>query len=438
MIGSGLGSEKRSSGRLNRPLQSVLLAVGILLIAANLRAPLTAVGPLLHTISQRLELSGAEAGLLSTLPLLAFAFVSPLAPRIARHVGLERTLLIAMVVLAVGIALRSLLSGAAPVVGALMLFVSTLVLSAAIAVANVLLPAIVRQRFPTRVSLLTGFYATTMGLVAALSSGVAVPVAAATPAGWRLALGCWSGLALLGAVVWLPTLHRSSITSRTQHGHRIPWRSPLAWYVTAFMGLQSFGYYVVITWLPSLLAAQGSNPENAGWLLFTYQLVNVATALVLPLVIGRMAGQRVAACAASLCCGLGYGGLILAPGLAVVWTIIAGIGGGGCFVLALSFFGLRANSASQAAALSAMAQSVGYLIAAVGPFLFGLLHDATGNWTLSSVALFTSAVIMSVAAIGAGRPVQVEDSGTPPPEGPAPAIHDGGTVGSEAARRGDH
>ena len=413
MSGSGRGSEMRLSGRLNRPLRSVLLAVGILLIAANLRAPLTAVGPLLHTISERFQLSGAEAGLLSTLPLLAFAFVSPVAPQIGRRLGLERTLLVAMVVLAAGIALRSFFSGAA-------LFVGTLILSAAIAVANVLLPAIVRQRFPTRVSLLTGFYATTMGLVAALSSGVAVPIAAATPAGWRLALGCWSVLALLGAVVWLPKLRRSSIASGTQRGDRIPWRSPLAWYVTAFMGLQSFGYYVVITWLPSLLESRGSNPENAGWLLFTYQLVSVATALVLPLVIGRMAGQRVAACASALCCGLGYAGLILAPGLAVVWTMIAGIGGGGCFVLALSFLGLRANSASQAAALSAMAQSVGYLIAAVGPFLFGLLHDTTGSWTLSSVALFASAVIMSVAAIGAGRPVQVEVSGTRSPEERSP------------------
>lgn len=426
MIGSGLGSEMRSSGRLNRPLRFVLLVVAILLTAANLRAPLTAVGPLLHTISERFELSGAEAGLLSTLPLLAFAFVSPVAPRIARHLGLERTLLVAMVVLAAGIVLRSLFSGAALFVGTLMLFVSTLILSAAIAVANVLLPAIVRQRFPTRVSLLTGFYATTMGLVAALSSGVAVPMAAATPAGWRLALGCWSGLALLGAVAWLPKLRRSSTASRTQHGDRIPWRSPLAWSVTAFMGLQSFGYYVVITWLPSLLASHGSNPASAGWLLFTYQIVSVTTALALPLVIGRMAGQRVAACAASLCCGLGYAGLSLAPGLAVVWTIVAGIGGGGCFVLALSFLGLRANSASQAAALSAMAQSVGYLIAAVGPFLFGLLHDATGSWALSSVALLASAVIMSVAAIGAGRPVQVEGSETPPPEDPAPAINNAG------------
>jgi CP family cyanate transporter-like MFS transporter len=405
MIGPG---PERTPGHPGPPagrgVPSGLLLAGILLVAANLRASLTAIGPLLSPISQRFGLSGTEAGLLTTLPLLAFAACSPLAPRVSRRLGPERTLLWALLVLAAGIVLRSLPRAAA-------LFGGTLVLGAAIAVANVLLPAVVKHRFPARMSLVTGLYVGTMGLVGAAASGTAVPLAQALPAGWPAALACWAGLVLLGAGLWAGCGHPAN-TSADPAPAALPWRSPLAWCVTAYMGLQSFGFYVVVAWLPTLLESRGTIAHAAGWLLSAYQLAGLVTSFLLPLVVDRMAGQRLVACAAALCCGIAYAGLLLAPALATVWALVAGLGSGGCVVLALSFMALRAGDPRSAAALSAMAQSIGYLMAAAGPLLFGLLHNATGSRTSSLLILVASALALAAAGLGAGRPGGL---GPPPP-----------------------
>ena len=450
--GRAAGDELPAPGR--RVPGQVLLLAGILFIAITLRAPLTVVGPLLGTISRHFGFSGTQAGLLNTLPLLAFAVFSPLAPRIARSHGIERALLLAVTALAAGVVVRSLPWAAA-------LFGGTLALGAAIAVANTLLPALVKQHFPGRQGALTGMYVATMGVGAAVASGVAVPLAGAAPGGWPTALGCWAGLTIPAAALWLPQLRRArgpGLSSQGAPGTTVsgtdgttqmaagstrspaggaqrgdgtrgpgdtaadappqrapqrpaatamPWRSPLAWQVTAFMGMQSLGFYVMVGWLPSILRSHGMSPHAAGWMLSFYQVVNLLVSLALPQLIDRLAGQRAIACAGGLCCASGYLGFILVPGAATLWVAVAGIGTGCCFVLALSFMALRAQGPGQTAALSAMAQSVGYLVAAGGPVAFGFLRDATGSWTPSLLMLLATALALSTAGLGAGRPAHV-------------------------------
>jgi CP family cyanate transporter-like MFS transporter len=187
----------------------------------------------------------------------------------------------------------------------------------------------------------------------------------------------------------------------------MPWRSPLAWQVTAFMGLQSLGFYVMVGWLPSLLRSHGASPHAAGWMLAVYQVVNLLVSLAVPQLIDRLTGQRAIACTGALCCAAGYLGLIVAPGAATLWVIVAGIGTGACFVLALSFMALRAHGPGQTAALSAMAQSIGYLVAAGGPVAFGFLRDASGSWTPSLLMLLATALALAAAGLGAGRPAHV-------------------------------
>jgi CP family cyanate transporter-like MFS transporter len=187
----------------------------------------------------------------------------------------------------------------------------------------------------------------------------------------------------------------------------MPWRSPLAWQVTAFMGLQSLGFYVMVGWLPSLLRSRGESAHAAGWMVSAYQVVNLLVSLALLLLIDRLAGQRAIACTGGLCSAVGYLGLLVAPGAAILWVIVAGIGAGSCFVLALSFMALRAQGPGQTAALSAMAQSVGYLVAAAGPVAFGFLRDASGSWTSSLVMLLATALALAGAGLGAGRPAYV-------------------------------
>ncbi|NUR92585.1 MAG: MFS transporter [Nonomuraea sp.] len=375
-----------------------LLVWGLLVVAANLRPSLTAVGPLLDRIQADLALAPAVAGLLSTLPLLAFAAISPLVPRLAARWGPERLLWGALVLLAFGIAVRW-------IPAAIGLFAGTVLIGAGIAVGNVLLPSLIKRDFPDRVGLLTSAYATVMGAVAAVASGVAVPVSHLAPGGWSTALGCWILLVVVALVLWLPQLRAARPAAASAvRGSRLPWRSARAWAVTAFMGLQSLGFYVVVTWMPQVVRDGGASAAAGGWLLFLFQVVAMATGLAIPAVLHWARDQRAAAAACSAVTFAGYLGLLLAPEWPVLWSVVLGLGGGASLVLALAFFGLRTPDPATAGALSAMAQSIGYLLAALGPVLFGLLHGAGGSgWHAPLVLMCAIAVLQLVVALPAGR-----------------------------------
>src|SRR5215211_7171349 len=249
------------TGHRESHLRSVLLVVSIVLLAANLRSALTSVAPLIGQIRTDTGISSGVAGLLTTLPLLAFGVLSPVAPRLARRIGMERMLLASLLLLAVGILLRS--AGAVAV-----LFLGTAVLGAAIVVGNVLLPALVKREFPERVGLMTSVYLTALGISGALAAGVSVPVAQLSGMGWRGSLALWALPAFLAAVAWVPQLRSrdqpENTSAQSSLGVSDLWRSALAWQVTLFMGLQSLTYYVTLTWLPEILQEDGISAARAG------------------------------------------------------------------------------------------------------------------------------------------------------------------------------
>jgi MFS transporter, CP family, cyanate transporter len=410
---AGGASPSAEADRSARRSGRALLVWGLLVVAANLRASLTGVGPLLDRVQAEHGLAPAVAGLVNTVPLLAFAALSPMVPRMAARWGPERLLGGALVVLALGITVRW-----APT--ALGLFGGTALIGAGIAVGNVLLPSLVKRDFPTSVGMLTGAYATVMGGVAAVASGVAVPISELAPGGWRTAWGCWIVLALVAVVLWLPQLRNPRPAAEAVRRHRLPWGSALAWAVTAFMGLQSLGFYVVITWLPQVLRDSGVGAVTAGWLLFLFQAVAVVTGLAVPSALRWARDQRVVAAVSSAVVLAGYLGLVVAPGRALLWSVVLGLGGGACLVLALAFLGLRAEDAISAGALSAMAQSIGYLLAAAGPVVFGLLHTVASGWraplVLMCVAAAGQVIVAVVAGGGTVRPAddQAPDRARPP------------------------
>jgi CP family cyanate transporter-like MFS transporter len=386
-------------------LRGVLLTVGIVLLAANMRSALTSVAPLIGEIRKDTGISNGVAGLLTTLPLVAFGVLSPVAPRLARRFGMERMLLASLLLLAVGIVVRS--AGAVAV-----LFLGTAVLGAAIVVANVLLPALVKREFPERVGLMTSVYSTALGISGALAAGVSVPVAQLTGIGWRGSLALWALPAFLAAVAWVPQLRRSDQpeNASAQTSQRVSglWRSALAWQVTLFMGLQSLAYYVTLTWLPEILQEDGMSAARAGWMLGITQAVAIVTIFSAPVIAGRRPSQRGVVVAAVSLSGAGTLGLLVAGSTAsVLWVVLLGLGQGACFSLALTFFALRAPDSQHAAALSGMAQTFGYLLAAVGPFLFGVLRDATHAWTVPLALLFAITVCLLIAGLGAGRDAHV-------------------------------
>lgn len=382
----------------SRGKQSVLLIAGILMIATTLRVTFTGAAPLLDAIRAEYGLTTAQTGMLTTLPLLAFALISPLAAGAARRFGMERSLFAAMVLICLGIALRSLPS-------ALLLFTGTAVIGCGIALGNVLLPGIIKRDFARHVAKLTGAYSLTMGAAAALGSSVVVPLAQ-YGAGWHGALLMLMIFPLLALLLWLPRLRHGAPAALSNtgalHSRRI-WRSWLAWQVTLFLGINSLIYYIVIGWLPSILIAHGFSEAQAGSVHGILQLATAVPGLLVPLVLHRLKDQRGIAVVVALLCSVGSLGLWLMPEHATLWTLVFGFGSGATMILGLTFIGLRASTAHQAAALSGMAQSVGYLLAACGPPLMGKIHDASGDWHLPLLACAVLSVVMAVCGAFAGR-----------------------------------
>ncbi|MEV4294736.1 MFS transporter [Microbispora rosea] len=389
-----------------------LLIAGFVLAALNLRPALAGVSPLLPAIMRDLGLSPAGGGAITTVMVACLGLLAPVAPALAARIGLDRTLLAGLLVLAAGVALRS-------ADGVPALYCGAALAGTAIAVMNVVMPGLVKQHFPDRVGLFTGLYVSVMVSGAAMASAAMVPLAGQV--GWRAAAGSPALLALLAAALWwvararpagqdpAATAARRSARSRTGHpGHR-PYaallRTPATWAVMAFMGLQSLTFYVVLAWLPTVFQAAGLHADQAGYLLGLTNLVQIAAALVVPLHAGRARSQVPHVVVAVLLTIGGYLGVLLAPTTTPwLWMIVLGLGQGASIALALLIITLRAPDPASVTALSAVAQSSGYVLAAIGPLAFGLLHELSGGWTVPLLAGLGACVLQLASGVLAGRP----------------------------------
>jgi CP family cyanate transporter-like MFS transporter len=375
-----------------------LALFGILLVAANLRAALTSVGPVVNDIRGDLHLSALAASALTSVPLLAFAVVSPIAPALARRLGLERTLAAAVLLLGVGTVVRSLPPDA-------LIWVGTALVGAAIAVLNVTLPSLVKRDFPTRIGPITGTYTAVQSCFAAAAAGLAAPIASHTS--WRLAVGAWAALTVIALLGFIPLLLRPSaapeMTVPQQERGASPWRSAVGWQVSVFMGLQSMFYYVLLAWLAPIDQAAGASPLDAGLHLSFLNFGSLAGSLVCSWLLHRLPDQRPIAIGGGMVMIASLLGLISAPQLTWLWSWTAGLACGVCLVLALSLFGLRTRDHQGAAGLSGMAQCLGYALAATGPALAGLLHDTTNGWTVPLLALGVGTCVQLVVGTLASR-----------------------------------
>ncbi len=377
-----------------------LLILGIAVVALNLRPALASVGPVIADMRADTGLSNAALGFITTLPLLAFGFLSMFASVVSRRFGLERAVAIGLVLIGLGTVAR-----AAPSVA--VLYGGTLVLGIGVALGNVLLPALAKRHFPERSGAITSLYSSMMGLGATAAAGLTVPIAEVL--GWRWALGIWVVPAVVALIVWLPQLSGEGSTRPVREVKLGAFgRSPLAWQIALFMGLQSLTFYVVLAWLPDLLQSRGLSEAAAGGLLAVSQATGVVGTALIPVWAGRLQDQRSIIWTLTILEAVGWGGLLL-PGteLAIVWVGLLGFILGGTFGLALTLLVLRASDAESAGELSGMAQSVGYLIAATGPPVFGWLYDVSGGWTVPLWFLLAVLVGKFAAALPAGRPGDV-------------------------------
>ncbi|MFB9908132.1 CynX/NimT family MFS transporter [Allokutzneria oryzae] len=383
------------------------LVVGVVLAAANLRPAVTSLAAVLSEVRDALGVSAAWTSAVTAIPTLCFGLVGMLAPWLSRRYGPRPVITGALALIALGLVGRVL-------DGPFVLVAGTFLACAAIAVCNVLIPVVVKDSFPAgKVGAITGAYS------AALSAGGAIAAAFTAPleevvGGWRSAVGMWALLAVLALATWL-LAGRSTAPARAvavaeeaeedAAPRRSLLRSPLAWAVTVFFGFQSLVAYTVMGWLPEILREMaGVTPTTAGQLLAIVMVLGVPVSMIVPPLAARARSQSVWAMSMALTGFAGFAGLLLAPTVATgLWILLIGIGMG-VFPLALTLITLRARTSQETAQLSAMAQSLGYLIAAAGPFAVGLLHGLTGGWELSLVLVLVVLAAQVVLGHVAGRP----------------------------------
>ncbi|HET7682609.1 MAG TPA: MFS transporter [Marmoricola sp.] len=394
-------------------LQKLLVVVGIVALAFNLRPAITSVGAVLEELTSGLSMGPAQAGLLTTLPVLCFASVGAVAPRLARQIGVHRVTLLGLLLVSLTLWGRTEVSD-----GWAFIALSFVALTGA-ATANVLLPSLVKLHFPRRVGLLTAIYSTSMAIGLTLGSVTTVPFSRhAGEIDWRRGLLVWALTALVAVLPWLALVRhdRKERAQQRRFGIGDVARTRLGWAMAIFFGLQSLQAYSIFGWFAKLYRDAGFDADTAGLLLGVITGISIPLSFVIPSLTARVRDQRMLLTLIMAFYPIGYLGLWLAPvGGAWVWAVAVGVGA--CtFPFILTLIGLRAHTPAGTAALSGFAQSVGYLIAAVGPFGVGLLHDATGSWAAPLWALLVLCVPQYVAGLYAARPAYLEDEiGAPTP-----------------------
>ena len=373
------------------------MGAALVLITINLRLAIGSVPPVLDDIEAAFGLSKTTAGLITTVPVLCFGLAAPLAPRLARRFGQELLLLGALAVICAGLLIRLL-----PSVGSL--FVGTVVIGVAIAVANVLMPSVVKRRFE-RPGLMMGLFTMSLSVGAALAAAFTVPMEDAFGS-WRWALAAWAVPALVAIVAWAPEVRRSGAEpSDGADGVVRLWNDPTAWLVTGLFALQSLLFYCLLAWVPDILRDAGLSSAHAGAMLSLAMLCGIPAALGLPVLMQRLESQSLLIFIPVIPWALGLAGLMVSPGGATwLWMVLAGSGQGAGIALALTLVVLRSPDAVHAASLSGMAQGAGYAIAAAGPLALGAVHDATGGWHTPLALLLLAVAGMLVLGLGAGRP----------------------------------
>lgn len=376
------------------------IATAIVMLAVNMRMPIIGFGNLLPFIGQELTLSLQMTGIFGAIPMIAFGASSVFAPKLSAKIGLEKTLAYVAGLLFVSMILR--VTG-----GVSVLLIGTIVLSLAISVSNVIIPAVIKKYAKQRIAQLTALYSMTLSVCAGVGSALMIPITQAS--NWRVGLSAFAVFSLVAMVFWvviLRTSQQDTIASNQKNStqqHNLQaisknfWISLVAWSISLFMGLQSLLYYTLATFLPTWLVARGMTDTHTGVVVMVLQTVAVPSTLFLSFWLKRnfcLQTIAIIACLSNMfgVLGFGFGSL----DWVYLWAVLTGFGCGVAFTLSLTLFGLKTQNPSDTAKLSGMAQSVGYGVAFFGPMMTGMLYEWLQNWQSISIIL---AVIMATKAI---------------------------------------
>lgn len=384
----------------------VLGFLAIIFIALVLRPPVASMGPLLQEIQASLGVSAELIGVLAAAPVLCFGLGAFTSPWLVRKVGVNRAMLLVLIVLGLSSALRMIFDYSGLLLG-------TVGAGLSIAIANVLLPTIVRIQFPNKVALVTGAYTTLLAISASLAAAIAVPSSLAL-GGWSAALALWIIPTLLAILLWLTQIkmnhaHVAQPSQSAAEEKAAVLRSPISWSIVGLFGLQSLGFYALLGWMPSALITIGVTPQDAGNYLGFASAIGIPSGLIVSSLLSRFRSLAWWAAGTSTLTLIGFilFSIVLASGethLLIISSALIGFGMSATFPIALSLISTRASTQAQTTQLSSMAQGWGYLLAATGTFLVGFVANLSGSYTLSFIMVTGLTLIQAGFGFYAGRP----------------------------------
>lgn len=400
------------AGQPPLPMPLWVAAGAVVLIAVNLRPGATSVGPVLAELQSALGMGSTLAGVLTALPGLTFAVVGSLAVAFARRAGINGTIAAGLAAIAAGLLLRSIVDSPAP-------FLALTVLAfAGMAVGNILVPAFIKRHGGKRTALLNSIYGTSLAVGATMPLLIAAPLAAGGPDGWQVSIRVWGAAALIALIPWtvIAFRGRQSRAEKLAAGGGAGGRkrlgvasSRIAVALCVYFGVQSMHAYVQFGWAAQIYRDAGLSQSHAGLMAAVIAAMGIGGGLIMPALVARAPGLRIYIAVLAACTGAGYLGLLLVPTeLPWLWAILLGAGGF-AFPTALALITARSRDPRVTAELSGFCQPVGYLLAALGPFAIGALHEATGSWTVPLTLLIASSVVMAVAGMAASAPRFVDD-----------------------------
>ncbi|HAR73237.1 MAG TPA: MFS transporter [Flavobacteriaceae bacterium] len=383
--------------------------VVVILVSTNLRAPITAVSPILDEMKSVLKIDNFQASLLTSIPLFVFAFFSILVSKVTAKINIRHGLIYSLIILIIGIYVR--------IYGNIsMLYIGSLLIGLGICIGNVLTPAYIKNTFPTKIGIMTGIFSVSMSLIAALASGLSIAIGNWTNLGWKGSLGVWIIAAIAALIIVCIDSFKNTTTTqqKTVQSEDVKFnifKSKQAWNISIFMGLQSLIYYCLVALLPTLLIDFGMTKTNAGWVFSVLQLAMLPAMLVSPVLASRMKNPKIMIYITSALYFIGIITLLIFKAkFSYLSAILIGIAGGFAFSLSILFFSLRTKTMVGTIKISGMAQSVGYLIAAFGPPIFGKLYDIDSTWSYSLYFLMCCMMILTFFGIKASQPKFVEEN----------------------------
>jgi CP family cyanate transporter-like MFS transporter len=386
--------------------RNVMFILAIILAGCVMRAPITAVGTLVSMIREDLNVSASAAGMITTIPLIAFAVVSPFVGKISAKIGFVRAMLCGLCIIFVGALIRSYCGTAG-------LFIGTALMGIGISFGNVLIPTVIKWKAPDRVGEFTGIYVVALAIFSGIAAAVSVPLAQ-TSFGWKNTLSVWMVMIAAAILVWSlqkdareePDVNESQKVDVSEEDRKeiSVYKSHMAWWVTLMVGLQSLLYFCFVAWLPTLLAEKGFDAVTAGYLTTFNQLIGMPLSFIIPVVAAKRKDQRALSVGVVVVYFVGMFLLLVNHSLptVILALLCTGVGAGALMSLVTCIVALRAKDARQAAALSGMSQFIGYILAAAGPTVLGKLYDITGTFTVSVIVLLVILVVEMVASFFAG------------------------------------